>query len=111
MEPAVKVLLISNAITLLVLLAKIIWDMTRSETRDLTIAVKENTQQIIKLASSMSYVTEELQEIPTLARALNALEKTVALYQQRLEALDRDFREFRKDQKERKGQRAERDLL
>lgn len=105
MEPAVKVLLISNAITLLVLLAKIIWDMTRNETRDLTSAVRENTDQIIELVSNMKHVTEELQEIPALSKALNNLERTVALYQQRLEALDRDFREFRKDYRDKKSPR------
>lgn len=97
MDAPVKVLLISNAITLLVLLAKIIWDMTRSESRDLTVAMKENTEQIIELAAAMKFVCEELKKIPELAHAVAGLERTVAIHVSRLERLDQDFREFRKD--------------
>jgi chromosome segregation ATPase len=70
--------------------------------------MRENTEQIIQLASNMEHVTEELHKIPALSNALNSLERTVALYQQRLEALDRDFREFRRDQREKKNTRGER---
>lgn len=97
MDAQVKVLLISNAITLLVLLAKIIWDMTRSESRDLTVAMKENTEQIIELSTNMKFVSEELKKIPQLANAVAGLERTLAIYVSRLERLDQDFREFRKE--------------
>jgi len=105
MDSQVKILVISNGITLLVLLAKILWDMTRTESHDLMLAVKENTSQIIKLAATMKYVSEELKKITPLSNAVTALERTVAIYSARLEGLDRDFREFKKEHRKPEGGR------
>lgn len=98
MDP-LKLLVFSNAITLMVLLGKIIWDMTRSETRDLTIAMKENTAQIIKLSSQMEYASVELKKLPDIVEALGAIETTIAVHNQKLERIDKDLLEIRQESK------------
>lgn len=95
MDP-LKLLVVSNAITLMVLLGKIIWDMTRSETRDLTLAVRENTAQIIKLSSQMEYASHELKKLPEIIEAIQAMETRLAVHHQQIERINSDIGEMKK---------------
>jgi len=68
-----KALVVANVITLLIFIVKELWRSGRTDLKENTQAIQQNTHSIIELKSELKHLRERTDEIPGIKKDINSL--------------------------------------